>query len=187
MGVVARETSFIPSGHDAIVLGKIDLDAHTFLAKAVIVESSQQFCAKLNDLAFNTLSKLQEDAIPASIINLEEDRMVYKGSTLGPFSILQNDAFNQNKVATQSKQMPTASPKYDHKSILHKAKPVMNGNSHAKFAQLLHDCSVFSKVEWDIGKCDLVQHRIQVYPSLLRSGFPIAGLQCISKQTFKKR
>ena len=91
--------------------------------------------------------------------------MISKGSTLGTFSILQNDAFDQNKVASQSKQMPTASTKYDHKSILHNSKPVMNGNSHAKFAQLLHDFSVFSKDEWDIGKCDLVQHRIPVYPS----------------------
>ena len=165
MRVVARETSFIPSGHEANILGKIDLDDHNLLTKAGIFEPSQSFCDKQNVLAFNTLSELQEDAIPARIINPGEDRMIYKGSTLGTFNILQDDTFAQNNVASQSKQKHTAITKYDLKSILHQAKPVMNESSHAKFAQLLRDFSVvFPKDEWDIGKCDLVQHRIQVYP-----------------------
>ena len=151
MRVVARETSFIPSGHEAIILGKIDLDDHTLLTKAGIFEPSQYFCDKQNVLAFNTLSELQEDAIPARIINPGEDQTIYKGSTLGTFTILQDDTFAQNNVAIQSKQKHTAITKYDLKSILHQAKPVMNESSHAKFAQLLRDFSVvFSKDEWDI-------------------------------------
>ena len=97
--VVVRETSFIPSGHEAIIPGKIDLDDHTLLTKAGIFEPSQCFCDKQKVLAFNTLSELQEDAIPACIINPGEDRMVYKGSTLGTFTILQDDTFAQNNEA----------------------------------------------------------------------------------------
>ena len=41
MRVVARETSFLPSGHEAIILDEIDLDDHTFLTKAGIFEPSQ--------------------------------------------------------------------------------------------------------------------------------------------------
>ena len=81
MKVVARETSFIPSGHEAIILGEIDLDDHNFLTKAVVFEPSQYFCDKPNVLAFNTVSELRENAIPARIINPGEDRMIYKGST----------------------------------------------------------------------------------------------------------
>ena len=44
--VIARETFFIPAGHDAIILGKIDLDDHTLLTKAGIFEPSQSFCDK---------------------------------------------------------------------------------------------------------------------------------------------
>ena len=165
MRVVARESSFIPSGHEAFILGKIDLDDYTLLGKAGIFELLQPFCYKQNVLAFNTLSELQEDAIPARIINPVENWMIYKTSTLGTFTILQNDTFARNKVAIQSKQKHTALTKYDLESILHQAKPVMNENSHAKFAQLLRDFSVvFSEDEWDIGKCDLVKHRIQVCP-----------------------
>ena len=136
MRVVARETSFTPSGHEAIILGKIDLDDHTLLQKAGNFEPSQTFCDKQNVLAFNTLSELQEDAIPARMINLVEDRMIYKGSTLETFTILQDDIFGQNNVANQSKQKPTAITKYDLKSILHQARPVVKESSHAKLAQL---------------------------------------------------
>ena len=165
MRVAARETSFIPSGHEAISLGKINLDDHTLSTKAGIFEPSQSLCDKQNVLAFNTLSELQEDAIPVRIVNPGEDRMIYKGSTLGTFTILQDDTFAQNNVASQSKQKHTAMTKYGLKSILHQAKPAMSESSHAKFAQLLHDFSVVSsKYEWNIGKCDLLQHRIHVYP-----------------------
>ena len=165
MRVDDRETSFLPAGHEAIILGKNDFDDHTLLKKAGIFEPSQSFCDKQTVLAFNTLSELQQDAIPARILNPGEDRMIYKGSTLGTFTILQDDTFAQRTVAIQSKQKHTALTKYDLESILHRAKPGTNESSYAKFAQLLRDFSVFfSKDEWDIGKRELVQHRIQVYP-----------------------
>ena len=82
MRVVARETSFIPSGQEAIIPGEIDLDDHTLLTKAGIFEHSQSFCDKQNVLAFNILFELQDDAIPARIINPREDRIIYKSSTL---------------------------------------------------------------------------------------------------------
>ena len=78
MRVVARETSFIPSGHEAIIPGENDLDVHILLTEAGIFEPSQSFCDKQNVLAFNTLSELQEVAIPARIINPGEDRTIYK-------------------------------------------------------------------------------------------------------------
>ena len=40
MKVVARETSFIPFGHEAIILGKHGLDDHTVLTKARIFKPS---------------------------------------------------------------------------------------------------------------------------------------------------
>ena len=76
MRVVAKETSFIPSGHEAISPGEIDLDDHTLLTKAGIFEPSQSFCDNQNVLVFDTLSELQEVAIPARIINPGEDRMI---------------------------------------------------------------------------------------------------------------
>ena len=108
MRLVARETSFIHSGYEAIVLGKIELNDHTLLQKAGIFEPSQSFCDKKNVLAFNTLSEQQEEAIPKRNINPGEDRMIYKSSTLGTFTILQDDTFAQNNVAILSKDKHTA-------------------------------------------------------------------------------
>ena len=38
MRVVARKPSFLHSGHEAIILDKIELDDHPFLTKAVLIE-----------------------------------------------------------------------------------------------------------------------------------------------------
>ena len=78
MRVVARETSFLPSGHETNILGKIDVDYHTLLTKTGIFEPSQSFSDKQNVVAFSSLSQLHEDAIPGRIINPGEDRMIYK-------------------------------------------------------------------------------------------------------------
>ena len=112
MRVSARETFFIPSGHEAIILGKSDLDDHTLLKKSGIFEPFQSFCDKQSVIAFNTFSELQEDAIQARIMNPGEKRMIYKSSTLGTFTILQdytiaqsNVAINQTKGTPQSRNM----------------------------------------------------------------------------------
>ena len=158
MSVSPRETSIILCGHEVIILGKIDLDDHTFLTKTGISEPSQAFCDKQNVLAFNTLSELQKDAIPAPIINPGEDQMMYRGSTLGTFTILLGETFAQNNVALQSKQKHTAITKYDLKNVLHQWKPALIESSQATFAQLLRDFSVvFSEDGWNIGEWNLVR------------------------------
>ena len=108
MRAVARETSLIDFGHEAIFLSKIDHVDHTLLIKQGIFETSQFFYDKQNVFAFNTISEIQEDAIPALINNLGEDRTIYKGSTLGTFTILQEDTFAENSKGSQPNQKHTA-------------------------------------------------------------------------------
>ena len=105
---VARETSSVDFGHKAIFLSKIDHDDHTLLTKQGIFETSQSFYDKQNVFAFKTLSEIQEDAIPAFINNLGEDRTNYKCSTLGTCTILQEDTFAKNSKASQPNQKHTA-------------------------------------------------------------------------------
>ena len=55
--------------------------------------------------------------------------------------------------------------KYDVKEVLKQTQPSMDPQIRAQFAQLLRTFSdLFSKSEWDIGNCDLVQHKIDLYP-----------------------
>ena len=75
-----------------------------------------------------------------------------------------------SNVLTHQEHKRNTITKYDLKSVLYQAKPVLNESSHSKFAQLLRDfLVVFCKEEWDFGKCDLLQTTIQVYPA----DFPI--------------
>ena len=71
-----------------------------------------------------------------------------------------------SNVLTHQEHKRNTITKYDLKSVLYQAKPVLNESSHSKFAQLLRDFSVvFCKEEWDFGKCDVVKTLIQVYPA----------------------
>ena len=174
MRVVGRETSFIPSGHEANNLAKSDLDDPTLLIKARTFEPSESFCDKQDVLVFNTLSEFQEDGFPARIINPGEEQRIYKVSTLATFTNLEANTLAQINVAFEQEQKESATTKYDARRVLHQAKPVLNESSHATFAQLLRDFPVvFSKNEKDIRKCYLVKQRNQTYtgsvPVKLRS------------------
>ena len=104
MIVVARETSIIPCGQEAIILGKTDLENPILLKKQGILKPPEAFCDKQIVLAFNTFSEFQEDAIPARVTNQREDRTIYKGSALGTITILEADTLAQNSVALEQKQ-----------------------------------------------------------------------------------
>ena len=55
--------------------------------------------------------------------------------------------------------------KCDVKEVLKQTQSSMDPQIRAQFAQLLRIFSdVFSKLEWDIGKRDLVPHKIDLYP-----------------------
>ena len=55
--------------------------------------------------------------------------------------------------------------KYDVKEVIKQTQSFMDTQIRAHFPQLLRTFSdVFSKSEWDIGRRDLVQHKIDLYP-----------------------
>ena len=82
------------------------------------------------------------------------------------FTILEAATLAQNIIAINQKQQQSGITKYDLTSVLYQAKPVLKEKSPAEFAQLFRDFPiVFCKDQWNMGKCDLVQHRIQNYPN----------------------
>ena len=167
---------------------KLTLMITPYWQKQEILNPHNPSATKKNVLPLNTLSELQEYAIPAPTINHGEDRMIYKGPTLGTFTFLQDDTFTHNKVAIQSKQKHTAISKYDLKSIFHQAKRVMNESSHAKLAQLLRDFSVvFSEDEWDVGKCNLAKQKNQVCPGSTPVKLPNCRMPMHFKSDFREK
>ena len=182
--VVARETSFIPFGHEAIIPVKNDTDDQTLFATERIFETSQSSCDKQNVMAFNAHSEHQEYGVPARIINLGEGWTIYKSSTLGTITILQVDTLSQDNAAIEDKQKHSGITKYDIKSVLQQAKAVLNEICHAKFAQGNRDFwVVFSKDESDIRICDLVNHRMQAQPGSTPVKHPTRRMPMHLKQT----
>ena len=164
--VIARETTFIPAGHEAVILG--DLLTQSFPEKSDgIFEPSPAFCEKHQLLAFSSLCESGE-MIPARLINPVEDITVYKGTSLGSFSVVGSaEIAAMNRVIADLPAHPQGQvpDKYDVKEVIKQTQSSMDPQIRAQFAQLLRTFSdVFSKSEWDLGKCDLVQHKIELYP-----------------------
>ena len=91
--VIARETTFIPAGHEAVILG--ELLTQSFPEKSEgIFEPSHAFCEKQQLLAFSSLCE-SDEMIPARLINPVDDVTVYRGTSLGSFSWLDPQKWRQ--------------------------------------------------------------------------------------------
>ena len=84
--VIARETTFNPAGHEAVILG--ELLSQSFPEKSEgIFEPSHAYCKKYQLLAFSSLCESGK-MIPARLTNPVEDVIVYKGMYLGGSSVV---------------------------------------------------------------------------------------------------
>ena len=83
--VIARETTFIAAGYEAVILGEL-LTQSFAEQSAGIFEPSPAFCEKNQLLAFNSLCESRE-MIPARLINPVEDVTIYRGKSLGSFYV----------------------------------------------------------------------------------------------------
>ena len=73
--------------------------------------------------------------------------------------------FGPEKYSLWTENEAVRNHHFDLRSVLHQRKLILKESSHSTFAQLLPDFSgIFCKYEWDIGKCDLEQHRMTAYP-----------------------
>ena len=164
--VIGLETTFRPAGQEAFVLGA--LITQRFPAKAEgIFEPSPAFCEKCQLLAFSSPCEPGE-TIPAHLINSVEDVRVYKGTTLRNFSLVgSKELAAMNRVIADLPDCPQGQvlDKFDIKEVLIQTQSSMNPNILEKFAKLLRTFSdVFSESKWDVGRCDLVKQRIDLYP-----------------------
>ena len=100
--------------------------------------------------------------IPSRLINLVEDVTANKGTSLGSFSVVGSaEIAEMNRVIGYHPQGQVP----DKYGVMEALKQTQFSMDPKHFAQLLRTLfDVFSKSEWDIGKRDLVQHKIDLYP-----------------------
>ena len=147
--VIARETTFILVGHEAVIL--VELLTQSFPEKSQgIFEPSLAFCEKHQLLTFSSLCE-SRDMIPARVINPVEDVTVYKGTSLGSFSVVGSaEIAAMNPVIADLPDYPQGqvSDKYDVREVIKRTQSSMDPQIRAKFVQLLRTFShVFSKSE----------------------------------------
>ena len=89
---------------------------------------------------------------------------IYKDTTVGS-SQLVSDCLIQEINRKQMNNYNEVEPKYDLENVKKANIKVINNNCRADFRNLIHDYSdIFSINQWDHGKCDATNHRIDVKP-----------------------
>ena len=144
---IARDTTFIPADHEAVILG--ELLTQSFLEKSEgNCEPSPAFCKKHQLLAFSSLCESGE-MIPTCLNNPVEDVTVYKGTSLGSFPMAGSaELAAMNRVIAGLPDHPQGQvpDKYDVKEVIKQTQSSMHLQVCAQFPQLpLTFSDVFSK------------------------------------------
>ena len=84
--VIARETTIIPAGHEAVILSELLTQSFPVKSEGVF-EPSPAFCEKHQLLASSSLCESGE-MLPARLKNSVENVTVYDGTSLGSFTVI---------------------------------------------------------------------------------------------------
>ena len=169
MRVVARDKSFLLSGHAASILGEIDLDDHTFLKKVIFFWTFTIFRRQTNCFGFQHSSRTSRGCHPSTSTYQYFRRRSIDLQRLNTRNIHQ--PARQHVRPQQCIRSIKAKAHRNHQLWSQKHPPPSAASPEVIFP--CKTCAVapwpfcfcFSKNEWDIRKCDLVEHRIQVYAS----------------------
>ena len=111
------------------------------------------------------LCDLTQEVIPIAIDNkTEEEITIYKNTTLGFSEILPEAIINNISKLPKSLPAPIKK-KYDLNILKNSVDKDIPKRFHDQFGSLVKEFSdISSKSEWDLGKCDVTTHRIEVEP-----------------------
>ena len=167
--VVSQDTISIPSGHSAVVPAFIRDWKRPPIALAALFEPNERFnggeALTAPDMFFN----YSEDVIPVVVENSgDEPVTLYKDTTLGTFEIVPKEHIQNVGVHKPKEKSQLKFNRNDDKyNLMHVKTAVDNQlpfSLQGEFGSLIDELlDVSSKSEWDIGKCDITSHKIDVY------------------------
>ena len=164
--VVVSETISVPPGYAMIVPAHIADWSRPLHEKVAIFEPNERFDGNNDAAAPSILFNYAEQTVPVTVENSGDETLtLYEKTTLGTSEIVPVAVLN-NVVAksTQTKQKEL-DKSYDLKHVTDSVSPEIPLKLRQKFAQLVHEFEdVFSKDQWDLGRCDATTHRIDLYP-----------------------
>ena len=162
--VVATEIILIPAGHTKILPAHIPNWKRPPVTLNAVFEPQSKFSTENEFSAPNILFNYSEEVIPIALANkAHTDVTIYKNTTLG-FSEVTPDGW-LNGISPMPKPLPvTQLSKYDLRHVTQAIDSSVSPDCQNKFKDLVQEYkSIFSKSEWDLGKCDAITHKIEVY------------------------
>ena len=168
--VASQNTISIPSGHTEVVLVFIPGWKRPPIALAALFETNERFNGDKAFTAPDMLFNYSEDVFPVIVKNSgDEPVTLYKNKTLGTSGIVPKEHIQNVEVHKPKEKSQLKFNRNDEKyNLMHVKTAVDNQlpfSLQGEFGSIIDEFSdVFSKNEWDIGKCDVTSHKIDVYP-----------------------
>ena len=187
--VIATETLSVLPGHTRIIPAHIPNWKRPPIQICALFEPKDKFEPNNEVSAPNVLFDLTEEVIPMAVdTETEKEITIYKNITLG-FSAIVPEAVISN-ISKLPKPL-TATIKYN-KYDLNKLEKVVDKDIpkcfHDQFGSSVKEFSdIFSKSEWDLGKCDVTTHRIEVEPGSKPVTIPTRRMPLHYKKDLQKK
>ena len=187
--VISTETLSVPPGHTRIIPAHIPNWKRPPIQVCALFEPKDKF-EPYNDVsAQNVLFDFTEEVIPIAIDNkTEEEITIYKNPTLGFSEIVPEAVINNISKLPKSIPLPIKKSKYDLNIFKKSVDKDIPKCFHDQFGSLVKKISdIFSKSEWDIGKCDVTRHRVEVEPGSKLVKFPTRRMPLHYKEDLQKK
>ena len=125
-----------------------------------LFEPKDKFESNNEVSATNVLFDMTEEVIPIAINNkTEEEITFYKNTTLGFFEILPEVVMNNISELPKPLPAPIKNNKHDLNILKKSVDKDIPKRFHDQFGSLVKEFyDIFSKSEWDLGKCDVTTH-----------------------------
>ena len=162
---VATETILLPAGHAKILPAHIPNWRRPPVTLNAVFEPQSKFLTENEFFVPNILFNYSEEVIPIALEKkADTDVTIYKNTTFGFSEVI--PAGWLNDISSMPKPLPvTQLSKYDLRHVTQAVDSSVPPECQNKFKDLVQEYkSIFSKSECDLGKCDAITHKIEVYP-----------------------
>ena len=158
--VISTETLSVPPGQKRIIPAHIPNWKRPPIQLYALFEPRDKFAPNKDVSAQNVFFDFTEEVIPIAIDNkTEEEITIYKNTTLGFSEIVQEAV--KNNISKVPKLLPALikNNKYDLNILKKSVDKDIPKRFHDQFGSLVKEFSdIFSKSQWDSGKCDVTTH-----------------------------
>ena len=164
--VISTETLLVPPGHTRIIPAHKPNWKRPPIQVCALFEPKDKFEPDNDVSAPYMLFDLTEEIIPIAIDNkTEEEITIYKNTKLGFSEFVREAVINNISKLPKSLPAPIKNNNYDLNILKKSVDKDIPQRFHDQFGSLVKEFSDrISKSEWDLGKCDVTTHRIEVEP-----------------------